>query len=89
MTPVDMDAAETLATELLRERLLLVRDSVRQKEQWIVRFAHLAGQQVHVERMESTEIEALTAITEAAYLVGLAVGQRLRPNALNVDCGKG
>ncbi len=89
MTPVDVEAAETLATELLRERLLLVQDDVRQENNWLVRFAHLAGQQVHVERMKSNEIEALAAITEAAYLVGLAVGQRLRPNALNVNTGKG
>jgi hypothetical protein len=89
MTPVDVEAAETLATELLRERLLLVQDDVRQKKRWLARFARLAGQQVHVERMESTEIEALASITEAAYLVGLAVGQRLRPNALNVNSGKG
>jgi hypothetical protein len=87
MTPVDVEAAETLATALLRERLLLVQDDVRQKTEWLVRFAHLAGQEVHVERMEETEIEALAAITEAAYLVGLAVGQRLRPNALTVNTG--
>ena len=86
---MDLKAIEALATELLRDRLSLAPSNPRQKHEWMARIAELAGQPALVGRIGSHDLEPTCAVAAAAYLVGLAVGQRLQPNALRVGDGDG
>ena len=80
-----LSAAEKLATALLREALLPAEriGAPQLRDKWAQRFVeHVDDASTQqIKRMGQHELSALAAVAEMAYLVGLAVGQRLRPNA--------
>ena len=71
---------ERLAAEFLRDQLSLVAREPR--DRWVDRCAEIAGKKDQWNR-DGDQEALISAIAEAAYQVGVAVGQRLRADAFD------